>query len=86
MLGASAGLAVTAPLAARICAVYGSRGVLIASSLLSPLLLPVLALSKSPVQFGLTLIALGASVAAMDVSMNVAAVVVTAEIAPDLFD
>lgn len=76
LLGASVGLAVTAPLAARICALYGSRGVLIASSLLSPLLLPVLALSQSPLQFGLTLIALGASVAAMDVSMNVAAVVV----------
>lgn len=76
LLGASAGLAFTAPLAARICAVHGSRGVLIASSLLSPLLLPVLALSQSPLQFGLTLVALGASVAAMDVSMNVAAVVV----------
>lgn len=80
LLGASAGLALTAPLAARICAVYGSRKVLIASSLLSPLLLPVLALSRSPVQFGLILIALGASVAAMDVSMNVAAVVVVRDL------
>ncbi|WP_330270404.1 MFS transporter [Lentzea sp. NBC_00516] len=76
LLGASAGLAFTAPLAARICALYGSRGVLIASSLLSPLLLPVLALSQSPLQFGLTLVALGASIAMMDVSMNIAAVVV----------
>ena len=76
LLGASVGLAFTAPLAARICALYGSRGVLIASSLLSPLLLPVLALSRSPLQFGLTLVALGASIAAMDVSMNMAAVVV----------
>jgi MFS family permease len=80
LLGASAGLAVTAPIAARICAVHGSRMVLIASSLLSPLLLPVLALSQSPLQFGLTLIALGASVAAMDVSMNVAAVVVVRDL------
>lgn len=76
LLGASAGLAFTAPLAARVCALYGSRWVLIASSLLSPLLLPVLALSESPLQFGLTLVALGASIAAMDVSMNMAAVVV----------
>ncbi|WP_394613221.1 MFS transporter [Lentzea sp. JNUCC 0626] len=76
LLGASAGLAFTAPLAARYCAVHGSRGALIASSLLSPLLLPVLALSQSPVQFGLTLVALGASIAVMDVSMNIAAVVV----------
>ncbi|WP_093605788.1 MFS transporter [Lentzea waywayandensis] len=76
LLGASAGLAFTAPLAARICAVHGSRGVLIASSLLSPLLLPVLALAESPLQFGLTLVALGASIAMMDVSMNIAAVVV----------
>jgi MFS family permease len=80
LLGASAGLALTAPVAARICAVYGSRIVLIASSLLSPLLLPVLALSRSPVQLGLILIALGASVAAMDVSMNVAAVVVVRDL------
>ncbi|MFD4676189.1 MFS transporter [Lentzea sp. NPDC058450] len=76
LLGASAGLAFTAPLAARYCAVHGSRGALIASSLLSPLLLPVLALSRSPLQFGLTLVALGASIAVMDVSMNIAAVVV----------
>ncbi|MGI5502190.1 MFS transporter [Lentzea sp. CA-135723] len=76
LLGASAGLAFTAPLAARYCAVHGSRGALIASSLLSPLLLPVLALSQSPLQLGLTLVALGASIAVMDVSMNIAAVVV----------
>ncbi|WP_434449057.1 MFS transporter [Lentzea sp. E54] len=80
LLGASVGLACTAPLAARICAVHGSRGVLIASSLLSPLLLPVLALSQSPLQFGLTLVALGASIAAMDVSMNIAAVVVVRDL------
>ncbi|MFD9703757.1 MFS transporter [Lentzea sp. NPDC059081] len=80
LLGASAGLAFTAPLAARVCAVYGSRGVLIASSLLSPLMLPVLALSQSPLQLGLTLVALGASIAAMDVSMNMAAVVVVREL------
>ncbi|WP_191302099.1 MFS transporter [Lentzea cavernae] len=76
LLGASIGLAFTAPLAARVCALYGSRGVLIGSSLLSPLLLPVLALSQSPLQLGLSLVALGASIAAMDVSMNMAAVVV----------
>ncbi len=76
LLGASIGLAIMAPLAARVCAVHGSRGVLVASSLLSPLLLPVLALSQSPLQMGLALVALGMSIAAMDVSMNMAAVVV----------
>ncbi|SES17988.1 Predicted arabinose efflux permease, MFS family [Lentzea xinjiangensis] len=80
LLGASVGLAATAPLAARVCAVYGSRGVLIASALLSPALLPVLALSQSPLQFGLTLVALGGSIAAMDVSMNIAAVVVVRDL------
>ncbi|MGZ3147941.1 MFS transporter [Lentzea chajnantorensis] len=80
LLGASAGLAFTAPVAARICAVYGSRGVLIASTLLCPLLLPVLALSQSPLQMGLSLVALGASVAAMDVSMNIAAVTVVRDL------
>ncbi len=80
LLGASAGLAFTAPLAARICAVYGSRWVLIGSTLLCPLLLPVLALSQSPLQLGLSLVALGASVAAMDVSMNIAAVTVVRDL------
>ncbi len=80
LLGASVGLAFTAPLAARFCAVHGSRRLLIASSLLGPLLLPVLALSRSPLQMGLSLIALGASVAAMDVSMNVAAVTVVRDL------
>ncbi|MFD5826663.1 MFS transporter [Lentzea sp. NPDC060358] len=80
LLGASAGLAFTAPLAARVCALHGSRGVLIGSSVLSPLLLPVLALSQSPLQFGLTLVALGASIASMDVSMNMAAVVVVRDL------
>ncbi|SDG19659.1 Predicted arabinose efflux permease, MFS family [Lentzea fradiae] len=80
LLGASIGLAVTAPLAARLCALHGSRGVLIGSSLLSPLMLPVLALSQSTLQLGLTLVALGASVAAMDVSMNMAAVVVVRDL------
>lgn len=80
LLGASVGLAFTAPLAARFCAVHGSRRLLVASSLLGPLLLPVLALSRSPLQMGLSLIALGASVAAMDVSMNVAAVTVVRDL------
>lgn len=80
LLGASAGLAFTAPLAARVCAVHGSRNVLLVSSFLCPLLLPVLALSQSPVQFGLILVALGASVAAMDVSMNIAAVTVVRDL------
>ncbi len=80
LLGASVGLAFTAPLAARVCAIHGSRNVLLVSSLLCPLLLPVLALSQSPVQFGLILVALGASVAAMDVSMNIAAVTVVRDL------
>ncbi|WP_083268713.1 MFS transporter [Lentzea guizhouensis] len=80
LLGASAGLAFMAPVAARICAVYGSRWVLIGSTLLCPLLLPVLALSQSPLQLGLSLVALGASVAAMDVSMNIAAVTVVRDL------
>lgn len=80
LLGASVGLAFTAPLAARVCAVHGSRIVLLVSSVVCPLLLPVLALSQSPVQFGLILVALGASVAAMDVSMNIAAVTVVRDL------
>jgi predicted MFS family arabinose efflux permease len=76
LLGASLGLALTAPLAARVTAAFGARTVMAVSGVLSVVVLPLVALTSSPLQLGLALFALGASVAALDVSMNVGAVAV----------
>ncbi|GLZ34972.1 MFS transporter [Lentzea sp. NBRC 105346] len=76
LLGASTGLAITAPIAARLCATYGSRPFMLGSSVLSTIALPALALANAPLQLGIALFFLGSTVATVDVSMNVAAVVV----------
>ncbi|PRY36324.1 MFS transporter [Umezawaea tangerina] len=80
LLGASTGLALTAPFAARACAAFGARRVVLASGVASAFVLPVLALAASPVQLGLALFLLGSSIAALDVSMNIAAVSVIREL------
>lgn len=74
LLGASLGLALTAPFAARVCAAVGARPVVLASGVLSAVMLPVLGLVGTPLQLGMTLFVMGATVAALDVSMNIAAV------------
>jgi MFS family permease len=76
LLGASIGLAITAPIAARLCATYGSRPFMLVSSVFSVIVLPSLALATTPLQLGLALSLLGATVATVDVSMNVGAVAV----------
>jgi MFS family permease len=76
LLGASIGLALTAPFAARVCAAFGARLVVLVSSVASAVVLPVLGFVSTPLQLGLVLFALGSSVAALDVSMNIAAVAV----------
>ncbi|WNV83193.1 MFS transporter [Umezawaea sp. Da 62-37] len=80
LLGASAGLALTAPFAARVCAAVGARRVVLVSGVVSALVLPVLALASTPLQLGLALFLLGSGIAALDVSMNVAAVSVIREL------
>jgi MFS family permease len=74
LLGASIGLALTAPFAARVCAAFGARPLVLASGVASAAVLPLLALTSTPLQLGLALFLLGASIAALDVSMNIAAV------------
>ncbi|HET9142183.1 MFS transporter [Actinophytocola sp.] len=76
LLGGSVGLILAAPLAGRLCARYGARLVVLGSALFSIAVLPVLALTANPVQLGLVLLWLGASVGTMDVSMNIAGVTV----------
>ncbi|MET1073559.1 MAG: MFS transporter [Umezawaea sp.] len=80
LLGASTGLALTAPFAARVCAAVGARRVVLASGVASALVLPVLALASTPLQLGAVLFLLGSSIAALDVSMNIAAVSVLREL------
>ena len=74
LLGASTGLALTAPFAARLCAAFGARRVVLVSGVASVAVLPLLALTATPLHLGLALFLLGASIAALDVSMNIAAV------------
>jgi len=74
LFGASVGMIAAASLAGRICARIGARALVLVSALGTAAVLPVIAFVASPVQFGLVLAALGASVGALDVAMNVAAV------------
>jgi predicted MFS family arabinose efflux permease len=76
LLGGSLGLALTAPVAARVTAAFGARRVVLFSSLASTASLILLAFTTTPLHLGLALFALGSSIAALDVSMNIAAVAV----------
>jgi MFS family permease len=76
LLGASVGLISSASLAGRLCVRFGARALVLASALSTSVVLPVLAIVVSPLQLGLALILLGATVGTQDVSMNVAAVTV----------
>ncbi|WP_158846309.1 MFS transporter [Saccharothrix deserti] len=77
LLGASVGLALTAPFAARICAKVGARKLIIAGVVVTVLAVPALTLAETPLHLGLVLFVLGSCGAALDVGMNVAAVAVT---------
>ncbi len=76
LLGASVGLALTAPFAARLCATVGARRLIVFGSLGMVLAVPALTFAGAPLHLGLTLFVLGASSASVDVGMNVAAVAV----------
>ncbi|GAB2972563.1 MFS transporter [Saccharothrix stipae] len=77
LFGASVGLAVTAPFAARICARAGARKLIVVGAAVTVLAVPALTLADTPFQLGLVLFVLGACGASVDVGMNVAAVAVT---------
>lgn len=76
LLGASVGMIVAASLTGRLCARFGARVMVLGSALAAAAVLPLLASVASPVQLGLVLVLLGASVGVLDVAMNVAAVTV----------
>ncbi|MFI9815498.1 MFS transporter [Saccharothrix variisporea] len=77
LLGASIGLALTAPFAARACARLGARKLVVLGVSVTVLGVPALTLADTPLHLGLNLFVLGASGATLDVGMNVAAVAVT---------
>ncbi|MGW4110019.1 MFS transporter [Actinosynnema sp. NPDC004786] len=77
LFGASVGLAVTAPFAARVCARVGARKLVLAGAAVTVVAVPSLTLADTPFQLGLVLFALGSCGASIDVGMNVAAVAVT---------
>jgi MFS family permease len=76
LLGGSVGMITAASLTGRLCARFGARIVVLVSSLASNGVLVLLALAPSTVVLGLVLVALGMSVGALDVAMNIAAVTV----------
>lgn len=76
LLGASIGLIAAASLTGRWCARYGARVIMGSAAAGTAVVLPVLATVGSPLQLGLVLVALGATIGMLDVAMNVAAVTV----------
>jgi len=76
LLGASIGMIAAASLTGRWCARFGARALVLVSAVATVGVLPLMAIVGSPLQLGLTLILLGATVGMLDVAMNVAAVTV----------
>lgn len=76
LLGASIGMIAAASLTGRLCARFGAPVMVLCSALATAVVLPILASVGSPLQLGLVLVLLGASVGMLDVAMNVAAVTV----------
>ncbi|WP_211769142.1 MFS transporter [Kutzneria sp. CA-103260] len=76
LFGASLGLAASASFAGRMAAQFGARVTVLVSAVVSAGALPLLALVRTPLQLGVVLVLVGASIGSFDVSMNVAAVTV----------
>jgi MFS family permease len=65
LLGASIGMIAAASLTGRVCARFGARVVVLASSLATAAVLPLLASVGSPLELGLVLVLLGATVGSL---------------------
>ncbi|OLF16807.1 MFS transporter [Actinophytocola xanthii] len=76
LLGGSVGMIAAASMAGRWCARFGARALLLVSVLATTVALPVMGTVGSPLQLGLALVLVGATVGTFDVSMNIAAVTV----------
>jgi MFS family permease len=76
LLAMTVGMLISAAVAGRIAERFGSRAVMVVSTLLSCVLLPLMGLSATLGWLALALFGLGTSVGALDVAMNVGGVVV----------
>lgn len=79
LLVMGAGAILTMPFAGRIIHKKGSRPVIIFSSILASLMLPLLTIVDTPLTLGIALFIFGAAMGCLDVSMNSQAVVVEDE-------
>jgi predicted MFS family arabinose efflux permease len=76
LLGGSVGMISAALVVGRLAARFGARLLVLVSGVLTSLVMPLLAFAPTTLALGLTLVGVGAVVATMDVSMNIAAVTV----------
>src|SRR5438067_2473807 len=74
LLGASMGMVITASVTGRLAERFGARTVMVGSTLLACVFLPLLGLVNSVPLLALALVGIGVSVGALDVSMNSAGV------------
>ncbi len=79
LLVMGAGAIITMPFIGRIIHRNGSRKVIIISSIIAALILPVLTLAPTPLTLGISLFIFGATIGGLDVSMNSQAVAVEHE-------
>nr|WP_225955497.1 MFS transporter [Kibdelosporangium phytohabitans] len=74
LLGASIGMIASALLTGALCARFGARVMVVISAIGGCAVLPVLGMTRTPLQLGLVLFMLGVTVGSLDVAMNIAAV------------
>ncbi|MGH3438692.1 MAG: MFS transporter [Sciscionella sp.] len=74
LLGASVGMIVAAAFTGRACERFGSRAMVLVSGLAACVVLPIIGWVSSVPALGVVLFGMGATVGALDVAMNVAAV------------
>lgn len=74
LLGSSVGMVAAASLSGRLVERFGARATIVASTLLSCAVLPFVGAAGSVLALGFVMFGLGASVGALDVSMNIGAV------------
>jgi MFS family permease len=76
LLGASIGMIIAAPVAARLSARFGARMIVAVSGIGCVLVLPLLGLAPTVAWLGAALLLVGSCIGTLDVSMNIAAVAV----------
>jgi MFS family permease len=74
LLGSSIGMLFAASISGRLVERFGARAAIVASTLLTCVVLPLVGAAGSVLSLGFVMVGLGASVGALDVSMNIGAV------------